>query len=147
MKKVFLLFGIAAFSSASAQQKDLFDIQKHLQKKLTENKKAPEKKIIPLPYLRGANLVNSYANRIPETSYRLSNGDLVISGPGIMPCIKPDMSLFQTMPNAASGAKVWSFNYYPQRARPGQIPNGAAPGQLHFDRIIKPSMIGQAEIK
>jgi len=30
MKKVFLLFGIAAFSSASAQQKDLFDIQKHL---------------------------------------------------------------------------------------------------------------------
>ena len=38
MKIVFLLFGIVAFSGASAQQKDLFDIQKHLQKKQQESK-------------------------------------------------------------------------------------------------------------
>ncbi len=40
MKKIFLLFGVAAFSSASAQQKNLLDIQKHLDK-MVKNKKFP----------------------------------------------------------------------------------------------------------
>ena len=46
MKKVFLVFGIAAFSSASAQQKDVFDINRHIRGFL--DKKTPsgkEKKI------------------------------------------------------------------------------------------------------
>ena len=34
MKKNFLLFGIAAFSSASAQQKEMFDINRHIQEVL-----------------------------------------------------------------------------------------------------------------
>ena len=36
MKKVFLLLGIAGFTTASAQQKDVFDINRYLKKKNAE---------------------------------------------------------------------------------------------------------------
>jgi hypothetical protein len=40
MKKIFLIVAIAAFASASAQQNDIFDIQKYLEKKTAKEKDA-----------------------------------------------------------------------------------------------------------
>jgi hypothetical protein len=125
MKKVFLLFGIAAFSGASAQQKDLFDIQQHLQKKQAEDKKVAEKKINPFPYN------NHYSGNIRELSYTLPNGDKIFNPPlGSMPCVKPDMRNFLIMPNLANGKVLPGYNYYPQKVKPGQIPNGSRPYRM-----------------
>ena len=89
MKMVFLLFGIAAFSGASAQQKDLFDIQKHLQKIQQENKKFVEK-------MKPAWKEITYTGQLQQQrSYILSNGNKVIILPlDHMPCIVPDMKQF-----------------------------------------------------
>lgn len=69
MKKIFLLFGIAAFSAASAQQKDVFDIHKHLQKK---NELNIELTIDDLFVRRGhACFGGSSSLNIPFSEYRL----------------------------------------------------------------------------
>lgn len=127
MKKVFLLFGIAAFSSASAQQNDLFNIQKHLQKKQTEEKKIDEKIKFVLPLFKKTILYNSYTNNNPTLSYILPNGDKVITlVQDNMPCVVPDMRLFQAMPNTGYDKKFQN-NLSLSSRQPGQIPNGAFP--------------------
>ncbi len=124
MKKVFLLFGIAAFASASAQQNDVFDIQKHIQKKIVkDNKEKPKKntqlvfeKCFAVPMIRKIR-----PNFIP--GYILPNGDKVTTLQIYnMPCVQPDMRQFHTMPNVVYDKQ---FNFSPQRPKPGQIPNGA----------------------
>jgi len=128
MKKVFLLFGIAAFSSASAQQKDLFDIQKHLQKKQAESKKTDEMNNLVFPIKKPFIPVESYRENKPLVSYTLPNGDMVIiSRLADMPCIKPDPSQLYFMPNLAYSGE---FNFAPQRPKPGQIPNGLRPYRM-----------------
>jgi hypothetical protein len=126
MKKVFLLFGIAVFSSASAQQKDLFDIGIHLQKKQAESKKAAEKKNMLLPPRNIFNLYIPYTANQSDLSYLLPNGDkVIILGQDNMPCVVPDMSQFQNMPNPSFQRSNSSF--VPFTKGPGQIPNGALP--------------------
>ncbi len=123
MKKVFLLFGIAAFSSASAQQNDVFDIQKHLQKKQAEDKKTIEKKTMILPFKKSTTYSNLHLGYKPEASYTLPNSDKVVTlSLDNMPCVQPDMRQYQTMPNVVYDKQ---FNFSPQRPKPGQIPNGA----------------------
>ena len=132
MKKVFLLFGIAAFSAASAQEKDLFDIQKHLQMKQAEDKKNNTIKLVP-PFLRTvAPTSNFYMPNKPELTYTLENGDKVITlGQDNMPCIVPDMSFFKSMPNSGYAGNYYPNNLFTIRQRElGQIPNGALPFRI-----------------
>jgi hypothetical protein len=128
MKKVFLLFGIAAFSAASAQQKDLFDIQKHLQEKLDKDKKVAKKNKISFPF---STLFISSTTDFKDnslSSYFLPNGDkVIILSLDNMPCVQPDMQQFQIMPNVFYEGQ---FNYAPLKALPGQIPNGSVPFKM-----------------
>ena len=129
MKKIFLLFGVAAFSSATAQQNDLFDIQKHIQKKQAEGKKAAEKKLL-LTTIKSFQNYNTYSNNIANRSFLLPNGDKVVSlGQDNMPCVVPDMKQFQNMPNLAN-KEQFNFNYSPQKVLPFQIPNGSIPFRM-----------------
>lgn len=50
MKKIFLVFGLGCFFDAPAQQQELFDINKHLLKKNTNNNVPGLKKTPALPY-------------------------------------------------------------------------------------------------
>jgi len=129
MKKIFLLFGVAAFSSVSAQQNDFFDINKHIQKKRTESKKAAEKKLI-LPSIKPFQHYNTYSTNKATLPYLLQNGDKVVTlGQDNMPCIVPDMRQFQNMPNMAN-KEQFNFNYSPQKVLPFQIPNGSIPFRM-----------------
>ena len=128
MKKAFLFFGIAAFTSASAQQNDLFDIQQHLLKKSADNNKLVKKKNIDLPFIYNPLQINNS----PVDSYTLSNGDkVVILKLDNMPCVQPDMQQFQRMPNIAYQEK---FNFSTLQLLPGQIPNGSKPFSLIVHR-------------
>ena len=128
MKKVFLLFGIAAFSSASAQQNDLFDIQKHIQKKILKDKVKAKKntQLVFENCFAGPQVRKLRPNYFPD--FILPNGDRVITLPiDNMPCVQPDMRQFQTMPNVVYDTQ---FNFSPQRPKPGQIPNGSVPYRM-----------------
>lgn len=123
MKKVFLVFGIAAFSSVSAQQKDVFDIERHLQN-LTTGKKKP-----------GVNLQNQplfeFRQLPPNIFNSLSNGDRVMILPGDnMPCVVPGQFYLYFTPNLA-GANQPLFPRAYQRKQPGAIPN-PADGNIQF---------------
>jgi len=100
MKRIILVFGIAAFSSASAQQKELFDIGQHIRKKQAEGKKLSEKKNLVLPFHKSFPAVNPYLIGRPPLSYTLPNGDkVIISTIDNMPCVQPDMKQFRVMPS------------------------------------------------
>lgn len=117
MKKVFLLIGVAGFYSASGQQNNLFDEQKHLQKK--------GKQDMPLLKLSPAFKPLSVS---PSLSYTLQNGDKMLFLPvDNMPCIIPDMSQFKTMPNAV--VTLLNFSLENVNNKPGDIPNAAPPQQ------------------
>lgn len=132
MKKVFLFFGIAAFTSVSAQQNDLFDIQKHLLKKQAEENKLVENKSINLPSIKPFIYNPPHLNNNPVDSYTLPNGDkVVISNLDNMPCVQPDMRQFQRMPNLAYQEQ---FNFSTQQLLPGQIPNGSKPYSMITSR-------------
>ncbi len=120
MKKIFLFLFILAYSFASAQQNEFFNIQKYMQKKQAESKKT-QFKIQPFTN----NLITSFhpSSLQPQLMYELPNGNKVYALPqDHMPCIKPDMSQFN-MPN--------SFKQKPYRPfllkTPGIIPNPAVP--------------------
>ncbi|MEO5946056.1 MAG: hypothetical protein ABIP79_04520 [Chitinophagaceae bacterium] len=99
MKKVFLLIGIAGFTTASAQQQDFFDINSHLKKKNAEKSRTIPKtklvfpKTIPFPLKPNKTSINY--------SFTLPNGDKVYTSPDYnMPVVVTDMRQFKTMPNA-----------------------------------------------
>ncbi len=127
MKKVFLLFGIAAFSTASAQQNDLFDIQKHLQKKQAEEKKNITNGSVVLPFNNPFISIDPYLENKPLASYTLPNGDKVtISCLDNMPCVAPaDMSQFN-MPNVSNPQKFFE-SLALRKKMPGTIPNVSSP--------------------
>jgi hypothetical protein len=91
MKKMFLFIGINSFYSVNGQQKELFDIDRHLQNKST--KKAPLK-------LYDKPAIEFKSNRNHFTlNYMLPNGDKVFTSPGYnMPVIIPGNSLVYNMP-------------------------------------------------
>ena len=127
MKKIFLVFGIVAFSSAAAQQNNVFNVESYLQKK-TDNK---NEKIEKNSYLSsegcfGGPLVQkAIPNYLP--GFLLPNGDRIKDMAPLlynMPCVRPDMRQFRTMPNPGLGILP---SYFSSGPLPGQIPNGAFP--------------------
>jgi hypothetical protein len=133
MKRIILVFGIAAFSSASAQEKELFDIQEHLQKKAAENKKAyGDRLILDLPFENPTIHPGLSVPVAPGSgqSYLLPNGDKVITlSMDNMPCVQPGMEQFHSMPNPGYGILP---EYFPSFSKPGAIPNGATPNRVYF---------------
>jgi len=117
MKKVFLVFGIAAFSSASAQQKDVFDIERHLQK-ITTGKKLPGVNLQNQPIFEFKQLPPNLLNSLP-------NGDRVTTLPGYnMPCVVPGQSYLYFTPNLAGINQPLLLRAF-KRSEPGIIPNPA----------------------
>ena len=121
MKKVFLLFGLAAFSSASAQQKEVFDINRHIQEVL-KNKGASGTN----PKIFNAMLTHSQTKQ----SYILPNGDKIhVLSDDNMPCVIPDMNQFTIMPNISNPNEYFETLFFRQHL-PGNIPNAVLPHQL-----------------
>lgn len=128
MKKVFLLFGIAAFTSASAQQKDVFDIQKHLDK-IVKDKKFP--RAVTGPSVKSTDLIDHrFFSYERKPFYTLHNGDkvYVLSGDN-MPCVVPDMSQFTIMPNISDPNQYFNSPLFKNNT-PGTIPNAVKPYRL-----------------
>jgi len=100
MKKIFLFLGIFSFLFASSQKNDLFDIEKHLQKKSEEDQKEKQKEELLAyhwPYIQ------QRVQKHPEAtlSHVLPNGSKVYLLPqDNMPCIVPESGR-QVMPNIA----------------------------------------------
>lgn len=109
MKKLFFYAGIFMATGAAAQQKDVFNVQEHLKSRTTEKAK------LPIPTF-------SAPSSFPETFMKLPNGDMVYYGNGQIPCIKPDMSQQQTIPNV-SPLQFYTYNKLTYQL--GEIPNGA----------------------
>lgn len=113
MKKVFLFFGIAALTGAAAQNKDLLDINKHLEKNgnLTNRKGTLTQNL--------SNIFKVETNK-PVQVFILSNGDKVISSPKYnMPVVKPGNSFVYNMSTRFIPSYKDSLSKIP-----GRIPNG-----------------------
>jgi molybdopterin converting factor small subunit len=126
MKKVFLLFGISAFSAASAQQNDVFDVNKHVQDFL-KKKNGIQKNNTPSLF------DNFYTNGNTESpaklSYTLSNGDKVYILPvDNMPCVVPGYSQ-NNMPNISDPNIYYNSPLFKNNT-PGTIPNAVKPYRL-----------------
>jgi hypothetical protein len=125
MKKIFLLFGLFGCYCGSAQMKDVFDIQKHLEKKSTDHKP-----LNVMPLIKNQFSKNLFkGNKFSELkSYSLLNGDRVIILPiDNMPCVVPDMKQFHTMPEISKNEMNNLPNLLRQNYFPGKIPNAASP--------------------
>ncbi len=128
MKRILLLLGLIGGYAVAAQQKDLFDIEKHLQKKSIERTGKNHRLLLPDNF-------NNYKS-VPEKdpvnksytgvlSHTLPNGDKLYSLPtDNMPCVVPDMNLYNIMPNAGTSTTIVLQN------RPGIIPNPAKPYKI-----------------
>lgn len=121
MKKISAFFCVAISTSVCAQEKDLFNIDQHLQKKQAE-----QVKIFKLSQLPASPLSISFSSVIPvqTTSILLANGDTLYYGNGTMPCVKPDMKEFGQQPNNNISPNVF-FN--------GPMPNAAIRPKFSFD--------------
>jgi hypothetical protein len=126
MKKIFLVFGIAAFSAAAAQEKELFDIKDHLQKKASKQTDR-----FPLALDPGFGSPKPHTTYSPSMRSYLLPDNSRITGIGNMPCIKPDMRQFKTMPNPGLGNFTTHKNSL-QHSRPGNIPNAAIPKDYYL---------------
>lgn len=127
MKKIFTIANILAFSFASAQQNDVFDIQKHLQQKIKDEISQKQKEQL-LSILRPKISFKTFSIPAPQAKFlmSLSNGNKVYAlPPDNMPCIVPDMSQFNKADLAGPDLKQKSFLL--NRNLPGKIPNPATP--------------------
>ena len=121
MKKIFLLASILAFSFASAQQNEFFNIEKYMQKKQIELKKSQIK--IPR-FPEKATITYFEPSSQPQLIAELPNGNKVYALPqDHMPCIKPDMNQFN-MPNVYVANKPYSSLF---KKEAGKIPNPTIP--------------------
>lgn len=114
MKKVFLFFGIAALTSAAAQNKDLLDINKHHEKKgnLTNRKGFLTQNLNTTTQVEINKLVQVFT---------LSNGDKVMSSPKFnMPVITPGNNYIYNMSTRFMPSYKDSLSKIP-----GRIPNGS----------------------
>ena len=128
MKNIFIIASILAFSFASAQQNDFFDIQKHLQQKIKDeiNQKQKEQ----LQSLFKPKISTLFLKPIPVPQIKflesLPNSDKVYILPeDNMPCIVPDMTQFNKADLAGLDLKQKYFT--PNRNFPGKIPNPGTP--------------------
>lgn len=118
MKKIFLVFGIAGFHTASAQQNDIFNPEEYLRKKKDRFAAAP---VMISPFLSTKQL-----NAATTTIVTLPADN--------MPCVKVDMSLFTQMPNVAA-ATIPLLTLLNGGSKPGEIPNVAPEvKQYYFSR-------------
>lgn len=139
MKKIFFAAGILAFSFASAQQNDFFDIQKYLKKKNELNKKLTVDNLFILPknrcwkspnlpfFKKDLQLLTTRTKTKILTE--LTNGNKAYSLPqDNMPCIVPDMSQFN-MPNIAN-PKEYFQSLADRTHKPGKMPNAIIPYRI-----------------
>ena len=127
MKKIFLLFGVVTFSFAIAQQKDVFDINRHIQGVLkNKSTSSTGQKTFKTDKTIIAGLTHSQ----PKQSYILPNGDKVnvLSGDN-MPCVIPEMKQFTIMPNISNPNEYFETLFFRQHL-PGNIPNAVKPYRL-----------------
>jgi hypothetical protein len=135
MKKILLIAGIISFSYAYSQNNDFFDIQKYLEKKSENEKKADFEKLFPKLYFTPPGVPgNIEPFRFPNTfqspsplgtlSHVLSNGNKVYLLPqDHMPCVVPDMSQYNSI--ALVKPDIQQYN----------IPNPAYPPQSKVDPL------------
>lgn len=96
MKTLLLLVCITTVNTLSAQNKDVFDINSHLQQLIKEGK-------LPWQKNNQVNLLSGRPGNPPSLSIIFSNGDIVYTFPQYnMPVITPAPSN-QHMPNGATG--------------------------------------------
>lgn len=131
MKKIFLIAGLAAFSFASAQQNNVFDIQKHLQKKQTEERlQKLKEQFIPANPSPPTIHLSLYPPQA-KLSQTLPNGNKVYLLPmDNMPCIAPEKNLCadnMTQPPKKFDLFNKQQNY---KQQPGAIPNPAYPWKI-----------------
>ena len=127
MKKIFLLFGIAAFSSASAQQKNVFDIQKHLDKMVKE-KKIPGR--VFKPFNKPEPLTNYWYSQINQKLIHiLPNWDKIyLLSQDNMPCVVPGYTQ-NIMPNISDPDKYFESPLF-RNDSPNAIPNLVKPYRI-----------------
>jgi hypothetical protein len=126
MKKIFLIFGMAAFCSASAQQKGVFDINRHL-KGLLDKKNTRATVIMP-PEIN-MNFIGPANQPAYKLLYSLPNGDKVyVSNWDNMPCVIPGTIPF-IMPNVSSPNEYFWSPLFKNNV-PGTIPNAVKPYKL-----------------
>jgi hypothetical protein len=123
MKRALLLFGLASFTGISAQTQDLFDINKHLEKKsnLTTRKVSLTQKIFKIPNIEINKLVHVFT---------LPNGDKVVSSPKYnMPIVTPGNNFIYYMPTS-----YMPFYKDFLSKLPGRMPNGSVEYNLSIIR-------------
>lgn len=126
MKKVFLLLGIAAFYSATAQQKDVFDINKHISD-LLNKKKGQQNKVNPPEFKTFS--FNNGNGPFSKLSHVAANGDNVYILPqDNMPCVVPGNKL-SNMPNISDPGPYYDSPVF-KNDTPGSIPNVVKPYKL-----------------
>jgi hypothetical protein len=117
MKRIFLILAVSGYYAASAQQKDILDIQQYLEKK---NKKLQTdfKKYLapPVSFTASGTFILPKADK----SYLLPNGDKVVYGNGTMPVVTTDLDQFQVMPNMKKDNEL---HLLPFPRLPEMIPN------------------------
>lgn len=97
MKKLFLIFCLAGSTAISAQQKDLFNIEEHLKKKIAESITVPEPGKLISP---AHNPATTGILPVQPLSYTVAGNDVVVYyGNGTMPCVKPVMNQIYSTPN------------------------------------------------
>ncbi len=121
MKKISLIVGLLVFGAASAQRKDLFDIDAHLQKKIGLKKmlKPTQHQGLNGPINPGAPTTNFFQY--------YNNSMIQLLPQDNMPCLRPDLRQFN-MPNAAAWSEFDMLNKSKNEA--GKIPNPASPGKI-----------------
>jgi hypothetical protein len=114
MKKTFLILCLAGSITASAQQKELFNIEEHLKKKIAESLTLPDPTKLISPAHNQATVT---VMPVQPLSYTLTGNDVVYFGNGTMPCVKPAKGQVYTTPNPPAGKNI------PVTMNP--MPNGA----------------------
>ena len=106
MKKIFLVLGLTGIcSTAFSQQEDFFNVQKHLQNKAKQDKKAGN---MPVVRYLTLSLQKTVTFSKPVFSHFLPNGDIVYFLPvDNMPCVSPDMTRYRAMPNADNDIRMF----------------------------------------
>jgi len=123
MKRALLLFGLASFTGISAQTQDLFDINKHLEKKgnLTNRKVSFTQKLKQTSKIE--------INRLVQV-LTLPNGDKVVSSPKYnMPIVTLGNNFIYYMPTL-----YMPFYKDFLSKLPGRMPNGSVEYNLSIIR-------------
>ena len=130
MKILFVVTGIISLTTASAQQNDFFDPQRHLEKK----NKSKFQPLIRKPLQTNPDFPKfSATNLSPQVGAKLShtlpNGNKVYLLPtDNMPCVVPDMSQFN-MPTGKL-THIYAEDSTQRSNLPGRIPNTIPPWRI-----------------